>query len=239
MGLGETLKTEREKQGFNLETIEEETKIRKLYLQAIENEQFDSLPPRVYSVGFVKRYAKFLGLNEKELSQEFQNLAYGEEVQEEIVFPHEPNRSLPLKNIGAAVIFLLIVIWVGNYLVDFFSDNVSQPPANPPIAQQPEENPQEEPGAAEDNEPPAVTPGTVALLLQATQDCWVSVSVNGQIIFAETLAAGEEKLFEENSTVYLTLGNAGGIDVTYNGQKLDPLGKDWEVVKNIEFKVAE
>lgn len=241
MGLGDILKSERERQGLSLETIEEETKIRKLYLQAIENEQFSSLPPRVYSVGFVKRYAKFLGLNEIELAKEFQYLAYGkEEVQEEIVLPHEPKKSLPLKNIAAAAIFLLVAIWVGNYLVGFFSENINdQTPAQPPTAQQPAEEPQQEPDAEKEEQPPATASGTVDLLLQAKEDCWVSASVNGQIVYAQTLPAGQEKAFKENSTIYLTLGNAGGVDVTYNGKKLDPFGKHAEAVKNLEFKVAE
>ena len=45
----------RESLGLTLEHIEEETKIRKLYLDAIEKERFNILPPRVYATGFVKK----------------------------------------------------------------------------------------------------------------------------------------------------------------------------------------
>ena len=71
MAIGEKLKEERVRLGYSLEEVEEETKIRKYYLEAIENENFAVLPPKVYAVGFVKRYAKFLGLDEQEFANEF------------------------------------------------------------------------------------------------------------------------------------------------------------------------
>ncbi len=61
--LGLMFKTERTKQGVTLEVISEQLKIRKVFLQAIENEQFDELPGGVYTVGFIRSYAKYLNLD--------------------------------------------------------------------------------------------------------------------------------------------------------------------------------
>lgn len=60
MGVGQRLKEERLRQGLSLEEIEEETKIRKYYLQALEEENFQVLPPQVYATGFVKDMPNFL-----------------------------------------------------------------------------------------------------------------------------------------------------------------------------------
>ena len=61
--LGMVFKTARMKQDKNLETISEQLKIRRVFLQAIENEQFDILPGGVYTVGFIRSYAQYLGLD--------------------------------------------------------------------------------------------------------------------------------------------------------------------------------
>jgi cytoskeleton protein RodZ len=78
MGVGQKLQDERLRQGLSLEEIEEETKIRKYYLEALEQENYDVLPPQVYATGFVRKYAKILGLNEDEYSREFKQQAYSE-----------------------------------------------------------------------------------------------------------------------------------------------------------------
>ena len=55
LGFGEKLREAREAKGYSLDYIEEETKIRKLYIEALEQETFDLLPPKVYATGFVRR----------------------------------------------------------------------------------------------------------------------------------------------------------------------------------------
>ena len=75
MPWGEELKKRREELGCTLQTAEEGTKIRKLYLQALENDDFAVLPPRIYAIGFVKNYARFLGLDEEILVRQFKELA--------------------------------------------------------------------------------------------------------------------------------------------------------------------
>ncbi|MDD3024595.1 MAG: helix-turn-helix domain-containing protein, partial [Syntrophomonadaceae bacterium] len=88
MSWGEILRKEREKLGYTLEKVEEETKIRKYYLEMMENDDFTSLPPQVYAIGFVKRYAKLLNLDENHMVSEFKLLAYGKEHHEDTVIVH-------------------------------------------------------------------------------------------------------------------------------------------------------
>lgn len=58
----ELLKQTREEGKITLAEVERETKIKKIYLEEIEQGQFDMLPSESYALGFVKNYAKFLGL---------------------------------------------------------------------------------------------------------------------------------------------------------------------------------
>jgi len=61
--VGEILKNTREAKGITIEQVAEATSIRVLYLEAIENEQFNLVPGEVYLKGFIRNYANYLGLN--------------------------------------------------------------------------------------------------------------------------------------------------------------------------------
>lgn len=60
--LGEKLKKIREGAGVSLNEISKATKVRKVYLEKLEDGKFDELPPEVYVRGFLKSYAKYLGI---------------------------------------------------------------------------------------------------------------------------------------------------------------------------------
>lgn len=69
--LGEVLRTERERQHLTIQDIEEGTSIRSLYIEMIENANYDKLPGDVYTKGFIRSYASFLNLNGDELVKQF------------------------------------------------------------------------------------------------------------------------------------------------------------------------
>lgn len=236
MGLGDKFRKEREKQGYSLEFIEEETKIRKLYLESIENENFAALPPKVYAIGFIKRYAKFLNLDEQQMVAQFKELAFGNEIDEEaeVVIKDKKVRKIPVKNIVAGIIFLLIALWIGNYMADYFSmRGAEQYNDNPPGIQKSDKvgdtAPQPQVKAEEEK---------ANVLVEAEQDCWLHVKVDGAEVFKAILPAGNSKSFEGNESVYLKAGNAGGIRITFNGKEIQPLGGYGEV-KEKEFVVRK
>jgi cytoskeletal protein RodZ len=68
-GLGATLRKARLERGLSLQEVEATTKVRSKYLQALEEEDFDQLPPPVYARGFLRSYIRFLELDEEELLQ--------------------------------------------------------------------------------------------------------------------------------------------------------------------------
>ena len=65
-GSGMYLRAYREKSGVSLREITEETKIQKSFLKAIENEEFEKLPARVFVRGFIVSYVKSLKLPDGE-----------------------------------------------------------------------------------------------------------------------------------------------------------------------------
>ena len=61
---GEKLKLEREKRKISLEEISSSTKIGTRMLQALEEEKFNQLPGGIFNKGFVRAYARAVGLDE-------------------------------------------------------------------------------------------------------------------------------------------------------------------------------
>ncbi len=65
--LGGLLKNNREKKGLTLEDVTRITKIRKEFLEALEEEEYSKLPERTYSLGYFRGYAKFLEIENVEI----------------------------------------------------------------------------------------------------------------------------------------------------------------------------
>jgi hypothetical protein len=63
---GEKLRKQREQRGLDLDAISKTTKISIRMLRAIEDEHFDQLPGGVFNKGFVRAYARQVGLDEDE-----------------------------------------------------------------------------------------------------------------------------------------------------------------------------
>src|ERR687891_2295504 len=63
MRIGEVLKSARTRQGLDIRTVEEQTKIRIKYLRALEAEEWEVLPNPAYATGFLRTYAQLLGLD--------------------------------------------------------------------------------------------------------------------------------------------------------------------------------
>ena len=64
--IGDKFKENRIEKGLSFEDVSKSTKIKVSFLEAIEAGAYEKLPSVSYAQGFVRNYAKFLGLNEKE-----------------------------------------------------------------------------------------------------------------------------------------------------------------------------
>ncbi len=68
---GEKLKSEREKRKISLEQISSSTKIGTRMLQALEEDKYNQLPGGIFNKGFVRAYARFVGLDEDQAVAEY------------------------------------------------------------------------------------------------------------------------------------------------------------------------
>ncbi|HEX8247216.1 MAG TPA: helix-turn-helix domain-containing protein [Pyrinomonadaceae bacterium] len=72
--LGEKLRQAREARGISISEVAEQTRISALYLEAIENNDYRTLPGGIFNKGFVKSFAKFVGVDEQEALQDYSRL---------------------------------------------------------------------------------------------------------------------------------------------------------------------
>lgn len=115
--VNQILREERLKQGQSILSVEKKTKIKRKFLEAIENGDYKLLPSESYAVGFVKNYAKHLELDDYKIGRMFRR-EYEEEKQK--IIPSFTNKQLPIVhkiflNPKFFLIILLLVL-VGGYL---------------------------------------------------------------------------------------------------------------------------
>jgi cytoskeletal protein RodZ len=120
---GETLRQARLDKGVSLADAERDTRIRRHYLEALEAEDTGSLPSPVYSRGFVRTYAEYLGLNGSAMVEMFQPNPKRQPPPPPLrhALPHVAiPREVPVRPVlyalGAIVLIALAVLVVVKYL---------------------------------------------------------------------------------------------------------------------------
>jgi cytoskeletal protein RodZ len=85
---GDKLRQQREQRGLSLDAISSVTKISTRMLNAIENEHFDQLPGGVFNKGFVRAYARQIGLNEEEVLADYLIALRESQIQSQAILPN-------------------------------------------------------------------------------------------------------------------------------------------------------
>jgi cytoskeleton protein RodZ len=275
---GDRLRREREMRGITLDEITESTKISRRHLEALEGEHFDQLPGGVFNKGFVRAYARFLGLDEDQAVADY-SAASNEKPEPENKFPleiHEqPNRELNPRSSNLPLIFAIAALvgvlvgygfWVRSkphssapvektqQIVPV--NSASEPQANasptqPVTSSTPEvskdsasaEKPPPEPvpalarpvepkhdTVASDtaDDPPPGKEKAFFVQVKAKEDSWVSIVADGKSVMQRVLPADKNKKVKAGKTLILRTGNAGGIEVSFNGHSLGALGNENE-----------
>lgn len=288
---GDKLKREREMRRITLDEISESTKIPRRYLEALERENFASLPGGVFNKGFVKAYARFLGLDEEQAVSDYVAVAREEPAPED-QFPleiHEkPDRELnPRKSqlpLIAAVVALVGVL--GGYAAwrskvrqtesseitvasasqsDGVKTGVSTPEksaattsteantteaksrriahvqapavkqtlvAATPVKQVERVESPATIVAGSTPDPAGTRPAQVkknfVVVIKAKEDAWISVVADGRRVSHGTLRANKQRLVRADKQIIITTGNAGGLEMSFNGKPLGAIGSESE-----------
>ncbi len=105
-GLGETLKAARLAKGLSLEDAEHACRVRRIFLEALEEERYDLLPPRAFAQGLLTVYARYLDLDPYPLTR---LLPPEPTVELEVLPPPPAPRAAPWRAGVLAGVFLLAI----------------------------------------------------------------------------------------------------------------------------------
>jgi cytoskeletal protein RodZ len=248
--LGDLLRKAREEKGLSLSQLEEATKIRRVNLQALEDEDYDSLPPPIYVKGFLKSCARYLGLDPQQvlgLYQEPEVTTRGTPapvILDEPLWPLAPRRWWPVWA-GLLVIVVVVAGWWG-YQQYYGKVPIVSSTATPTVTSIPPSPtrvpptatlhpPTASPSPTQTASPsPTTTPTPAGLELRIEivgSPAWLRIEVDDAEVFVGTLEPGATRRWVANERIVMRCGEAGAARVTLDGQMLGFLGEQGEVVE--------
>jgi cytoskeleton protein RodZ len=247
---GAQLKKIREQRGITLDQISSSTKIGVRFLSALEDEHFEQLPGGIFSRGFVRSYARTIGVDEDQAIADYL-VASGEDQPKK---PAEAADDLPLPTVVAAkresvthfqwrslalpllviIVMLSLAFWAFHPRQLNVAERAGVPgpkAATNVSSVSTSEHPQSgvtgnrELSTENQLQSPTPSPGTFIVKIRASDDSWLSVTADGKEIMQDTLAAEEEKSIEAQKEIVIKAGNVGGVDLWFNGNKLPSQGE--------------
>jgi cytoskeleton protein RodZ len=237
--LGEEFRSAREARGLTLSDVGEQIHIRSVYLNAIENEDWKSIGAPVYVRGFIRTYARFLGLDAEEAVASFNRNIPPERspafVHPTIVDARERSPISLWAILGVLVAVLLVGFVAYEAWLLYGKGGGSGAPVAATTAQPagPAGGSQSPAPGASVSPSPAASPTPAShhqLAIRLTERSWLRVTVDGKTLLEGILPAGTARTFTGN-VADLRVGNAGGVLVSVNGKPPAPLGKAGDVVE--------
>ncbi len=119
--IGTILKSSRLKSKKSLEEISSELCIRKIYLIALEEGDYETLPPIPYGVGYVRTYARYLGLNPERAVKLYKSASQTEEQNNE----NEEQEKAEVNKISGKHIVVGIISLLAIYAAWSFYSNMN------------------------------------------------------------------------------------------------------------------
>ncbi len=238
--LGQYLSSTRELKGFDLHDAAQQTRIGIQYLKALEQDDFAKLPGEVFVKGFLKNYAKFLGLSEQEVLKkydEFRHPVASDAVATTQPAPAEPVpatqvRARPLTVslepwLWGSVIFISILVFL------FMAAPGKQPAPVTPLEEHSAVLRTEMTGSA-----PATKPEKLYLQIVALEDVWLLVRTDSGPQKKAVLKKDENVVWSADERFLLSYGSVNAAKLLLNGEELQVKGLKNTVVRDLEITAA-
>jgi cytoskeletal protein RodZ len=224
---GEWLKRQRELREISLREVSDTTKISLRYLEALEQNRFSSLPAPVFARGFLREYARYVGIDPDEA------VNYYDTAQQEQK-PTDDDRPRPRRLHSSTqwlygLVLTLAVLGLFGVVaaMSFWAERRPARDEPPPIAAPVFEAAPPAPAA-----PAAAAP--LEVTLDFTENCWVEATLDGTERISELRVQGESLRLNAQERVSLTLGNALGVRIEVNGEPFEIAGGG-ETVRDLEI----
>jgi cytoskeleton protein RodZ len=144
-GLGELFKRGRERLGLSVEQVVEITRLRKHFVEALENEDWDNLPSGVFVRGFIKAYAQIVGLDQKKAVSLYERSSHAESLPPKPLVKTSRARIGPILFLATLMVGIaVLILWILypfsiNSPLQPGTETSSEPRREPPVTLNPVE----------------------------------------------------------------------------------------------------
>lgn len=215
--LGDILRHARQKRNISLLAASNETHIKQEFLEALENGDYAALPGPVYITGFLRNYARCLGLHPEDVVQEYYAARPAPQptvkaATRVLASGYERQNRTRLLWVLAAIVLLL----VGGYTIKQYNDSYAHaysPPLNVTPANLGSVSAHAVVGKA--------GPPTIHLGLHAVAPVWVRVTADGVRRYQGILRpTSGSRLWSAHHSIYVVTYDGAHLKATYNGRRL-------------------
>ncbi len=243
---GKYLKRERELRGVSIEDIADSTRISVKLLVSLEDGDYENLPHRTFVKGFIQSYCKCLGIDRTDVVLRYEEHLRDIDGAAGLKPSGEDGGSekieLPTSFVIGGLLTLGVVV-IALYIFISKKDSFEARPLSsaPKVVEAPLEPPAPPAPASEikeELEPAAVAKPIVnerkkpahVLSLTARETTWVEVTLNESEPFEAMIREGEVIRWEGDN-LSLLIGNAGGVDLSLDGEDMGSVGEIGIVVR--------
>ena len=258
--IGSILRQQRESKKLKLEKIAEELKIRPQYLEALENDQFELLPGKLYQRSFLKTYAQFLDLDQGNILKMFdqhgksqrsfrkepeETLPEGkkpleESITEKTALPSEPQPSKSragywfaiLSGLALGIFCLIYLAKPGMKKKDDTASELSTAAESLAVEQEVVDTT----SFTWRLDHLLANTAEMTLRIEAKGDSWVKVVADKKTLFSGIIAAKMAIEFKAEDYFSINLGKNEGVEFYLNGMKMKPLEKEIHYLDRKNYK---
>ncbi|MCL1853969.1 MAG: DUF4115 domain-containing protein [Peptococcaceae bacterium] len=220
-GEGGYLRKARQTQSLTLADVEEVTKIRRTYLQAIEDEAYGELPGDAYVRGFLRNYARTLSLDPDEIVRMYSETAAPSSALaiSKLAIKNTKTFSAPL--IIMVVIVLAITAYMAWLIFIKWNDSTPNITYGDPGFKAPSVQ-QQVPAQNNDSSGSAAKKAQFTVELKFEAVCWIWVKADDQTVIYELIDPGETRSISAYEKVdFVEIGAPSGLVITVNGKVFD------------------
>ena len=239
MSLGSLITQARKSAGLSIEDLSASTNIRSSLLREMESDSFSNCGGETYARGHIRNIATKLGVDPLIFITAFEEEQMHPDrsmkdllVENSVMKQPEEARKVSWKVLATISVASLFVVGLSQIIISNTSTvEIPKPITSSTVTSKATPSPK----ATESTptEQATVSTGTgVQLIVSASRaKSWLFVSdAAGRTLFSGQIAQGTIKTFSTDVSLNVKVGNAGGVDLTVNGKKVDSIGGDGQVV---------
>ncbi len=251
--IGVILREARVAKQLSIEQVAKGTKIHPSVIRKIESDDFKSLPA-VYVKSFLKIYSEYLGLEKADIMRRFESSegprvekitpvvsvdktkGYGKEVvlmacRRVVSFLTVLGRALKRMDFKPLLI-LLIAVFLVSGVIKLIKNSGKSAKKKPQavVAVSPKAESKKNLPAAK-----AEKQADILLTIKSKSNTWLQVKSDGKVLFQGVLAKGRAEGWAAKEKFELWIGDAGAVELEFNGKILEKIGRPGQTLKHVEL----